>query len=47
MNLRKILEYINLNLEDKYIEFLIYTMKTYSNENTNLDDLKYNVINLT
>ena len=44
MNLRKILENTNINLKDKYIEYLIYFMKCYNDENSNLDDLKYNVI---
>jgi hypothetical protein len=43
MNLRKILENINLNLEEKYIEYLIFIMKSFNDENSCLDDLKYGV----
>jgi len=43
LNLRKILENVNLDLEDKYIEYLIYVMKSFNDDNTNLDELKYSV----
>jgi len=46
MNLRKILENVNLNLEENYIEYLIYIMKSFKDENTCLDDLKYGVNNI-
>jgi Ca2+-binding EF-hand superfamily protein len=43
--LRKILDSININLNDDLVEFLIYLMKSFTNdENTNLEDLKYSVI---
>lgn len=44
LNLRKILENVNLDLEDKYIEYLIFIMKSFNDNNTSLDDLKYSVI---
>ena len=43
MNLRKVLENTNLSIKDKYIEFLIFLMKSYIDENSSLVDLKYNV----
>ena len=42
--LRKILDSININLDDELVEYLIFLMKSFSNdENTNLEDLKYSV----
>ena len=43
LNFRKFLESTNFNVKDKYIEYLIYKMKSDCNEDSNLDDLKYNV----
>lgn len=43
--LRKILDTININLDDELVEYLIYLMKCFINdENTNLEDLKYSVL---
>lgn len=42
--LRKILDSININLNDELVEYLIYLMKCFTNdENSNLEDLKYSV----
>jgi len=45
MNFRKILESTNFNVKDKYIEYMIYKMKSSCsiNEYSCLDDLRYNV----
>jgi hypothetical protein len=45
MNFRKILETTNFNVKDKYIEYMIYKMKSSCslNEYSSLDDLRYNV----
>jgi len=43
--LRKILDTININLDDELVEYLIYLMKCFTNdENTNLEDLRYSVL---
>jgi Ca2+-binding EF-hand superfamily protein len=43
--LRKILDSININLDDELVEYLIYLMKCFTNdENTNLEDLRYSVV---
>lgn len=42
--LRKILDTININLNDELVEYLIYLMKCFTNdENSNLEDLRYSV----
>lgn len=45
MNFRKILETTNFNVKDKYIEYMIYRMKSLCSEDSCLDDLRYSVIN--
>jgi len=46
-NLRNIFETINLRLKDIYVEYLIYVMKNFSDDNATLEDLKYEVIIIT
>lgn len=43
MNFRKILENTNFNVKDKYIEYMIYKMKSDCSDDSALDDLRYNV----
>lgn len=44
--LRKILDTISINLNDELVEYLIYLMKCFTNdENSNLEDLRYSVSN--
>lgn len=40
-DLRTTFETINLTLKDRYVEFLIYYMKSFNNNNSGLEDLKY------
>ena len=41
MNFRLVLENLQLDLKEKYIEYLIYLMKQFDDGSYNLEDLKY------
>ena len=41
MNFRLVLENLQLDLKEKYIEYLIYLMKQFEDGSYNLEDLKY------
>lgn len=43
LDFKKILENPNIKIKDKYIEYLIYSMKCFQNDNSCIDDLKYTV----
>ena len=43
-NLRKLIEELNINLNDDYTEFLIYKMKEKVPENSSIFDLNYKII---
>lgn len=44
INLRKVLGAINLQLDEKLIEYFIYLMKSFTAEDASINDLKYDII---
>ena len=43
--IKEIIEGNNIELKDKYIEFLFYYLKKYNDTNAKLDELKYSLLN--
>ena len=44
IKLKELIELNNINIKDKYIEFLFYYLKKYNDNEAKLDDLKYNLL---
>ncbi len=45
LKMKDLVEKNEINLKDKYIEFLFYYMKKYDDPEAKLDDLKYSILN--
>ena len=45
IKIKEIIEENNINLKDKYVEFLFYFLKKFNDNNAKLDELKYNLLN--
>ena len=45
IRIKEIIEENNINLKDKYVEFLFYFLKKFNDNNAKLDELKYNLLN--
>ena len=44
IKLKELIELNNINIKDKYVEFLFYYLKKYNDNEAKLDDLKYNLL---
>ena len=45
LKMKEIIEVNNIQLKDKYLEFLYYYMKKFNDPNSNLDDLDFDMFN--
>lgn len=44
IKIKELIELNNINIKDKYVEFLFYYLKKYNDNEAKLDDLKYNLL---
>ena len=45
IKIKELIEVNNINLKDKYVEFLFYYMKKYNDNEAKLEELKYDLLN--